>query len=208
MAKEREEEDFKRSETDRIAIINKINKEKQKLNDLNSLLNRKKHRDNITNQYKRKDCAPVNLFDAGYLKKDIKDIKLEGDETNENQLKIKSEAVQKESEMKPATTNKAELLRIFHEKILSKANEIDELFQKKKESSIRNTNNNNLNNEINNSKYNFSGNNNSTSSSNEPNVIFSIMPFDASIIVDLIKQNNRKVNINESKRYTLQDIDV
>jgi RNA polymerase-associated protein RTF1 len=71
MAQEREKDESNRAEVDTAALINKRNKEKQRLNDLkHSLINRKKNRDDPSiNPYKRRDCRPMNLFDSGYLKK-------------------------------------------------------------------------------------------------------------------------------------------
>jgi len=176
MAAEREEEDFKKSETDTVAIINKKNREKQKINDQkNSLLNRKKQRENISNQYKRKDCAPVNLFDSGYLNKNVQ---------KENKPLVEKNRIEdpNKEEHKAYGMNKAELLRNLEENILQKSADFDEIFEKKK---LR-TNGN----------------------SNEKDPVFSILPIDETMVFNLIQQNNNKINFNDSKRYTLSDIEV
>lgn len=177
MAAEREEEDFKKSETDTVAIINKKNREKQKLNDMkNSLLNRKKQRENISNQYKRKDCAPVNLFDSGYLNKKVKNENIQTEEVKSKQDDLKKE------EYKPFGHNKAELLKNLEESILKKSTEIDQIFINKKQK-----------NEVN---------------LNEKDPIFGILPIDENLVLNLIQQSNSKINLNDSRRYTLNEIDI
>lgn len=177
IAAEREQEDLKRSETDRVAIINRKNKEKQKINDMkNTLLNKKKQRENISNQYKRKDCAPVNLFDSGYLNKKVKnESKTAEEEKGKNEERIIDE-------QKPLGLNKAQLLKNLEERIIQKSRDIDEIFMKRK----------------NTSNYSF----------NENDIIFSILPFDKKFVLELIKQNNIKINLVDSKKYTLNDIDI
>lgn len=177
MAAEREEEDYKKSEMDTVAIINRKNREKQKLNDMkNSLLNRKKQRENISNQYKRKDCAPVNLFDSGYLNKKIKS----ENKPSEEEKNISEEA--NKEEFKAYGLNKAELLRNLEENILKKSAEFDEIFANRK---LR-----------------------QHGSSSEKDPVFSIFPIDETLVLNLIQQNNNKINLNDSKRYTLNDIEV
>jgi hypothetical protein len=178
IAKKREEEDYKKSEMNTVAIINKKNREKQKLNDIkNTLLNKKKHRENISNQYKRKDCAPVNLFDSGYLNKKLKE-----ENKGKEDIKIKEENKEKEDQ-KTIQLNKAQLLINLEERILAKSNEFDEIFINKK---VKDEN------EIN----------------NEKQIIFSILPFDQSMVYDIIRQNNLKINLTEYKKYTLNEIDI
>jgi hypothetical protein len=158
IAAEREEEDFKKSEVDKIAYINKRNKEKQNVIDIqNSLLNRKKQREKVVNQYRRKDCAPVNLFDSGYLKKDEKEKdakKNEEDNNNNNDIKNDNNIEKKPShgikldEQKSYFFKKAELLKNLNEFILNKGNEINEIFEERKRIIMENKdlNNNNKNN--------------------------------------------------------------
>lgn len=177
IAAEREEEDFKKFENDTVAIINKKNREKQKLNDIkNSLLNRKKQRENISNQYKRKDCAPVNLFDSGYLNKKVKNqTKPLEEEKNTNQEAVKEE-------QKNFALNKAELLRNLEENILKKSSELDQIFSKRKSKIDGNL--------------------------NEKDPIFTILPIDETLVLNLLNQNNNKINFSDSRRYTLNDIDI
>lgn len=184
IAAEREEEDYKRSEMNSVAIINKKNREKQKLNDMkNTLLNKKKHRENVSNQYKRKDCAPVNLFDSGYLNKKVKEENKEKDEA-----KIKEENREKEDQ-KPIQLNKAQMLRNLEERILNKKNEIEEIFEYKKSKE----------NQLNYFNKNYN---------NEKDIIFSILPFDQSMVYEILKQNFAKINNGECKRYSLNEIDI
>ncbi len=117
----------------------------------------------------------MNLFDSGYLNKNVQ---------KENKPLVEKNRIEdpNKEEHKAYGMNKAELLRNLEENILQKSADFDEIFEKKK---LR-TNGN----------------------SNEKDPVFSILPIDETMVFNLIQQNNNKINFNDSKRYTLSDIEV
>jgi hypothetical protein len=128
MALEREREETKKSENDRVSQINRKTLEKQKLNDLNnySLLNRKKFREGETIMHKRKDCKPMNLFDAGYMKVDEENIKKTGDDGQVSQREFG------DSKGDVLEHNKF-TMKLISDKFKQYSGEIDEIVKIKKE---------------------------------------------------------------------------
>jgi len=210
IAAEREEDDFKKSEIDKIAFINKRNKEKQNLIDIqNSLLNRKKQREKVVNQYRRKDCAPVNLFDSGYLKKEEKDPKKNEENNaeiniigNSSNNLLEKKLSEKFDEQKSYFFKKAELLKNLNEFILNKDNEINEIFEKKKKIDKENCSNNN-----NNYTYSSRNSNNIEKICDENSFIFANQNITEDVLLQLINANNNKISAN-SKKLNLNDIEI
>jgi RNA polymerase-associated protein RTF1 len=138
MAQEREKDELNRAEVDTAALINRRNKEKQRLNDLkHSLINRKKNRnDPNINPYKRRDCRPMNLFDSGYLKKT--------EEKNESEEKEITEQKQDLKEINIEFTpqfiyeRKRQLMQQVKGAFVDVTKDLDEIYHKKKENLTEN----------------------------------------------------------------------
>lgn len=189
MHQEREREELKRSEADRVAQINKKNLEKQKLNDLrNSMINRKLKRDEIVNPYKRRDCKPINLYDSGYLKKnDIsKNDKDESHEKNEAELKHNSEASGLDVDIHFTPQKfykiKKQNLEQIQNAFKNLSNELDELYHKKKQ-------------------------HNGLENKDESDFSFRDLGLDKNLLPDLVTNHNSKIQKDKAKVISLNDLE-
>lgn len=192
MALDKETIELNKAEYDRTAVINKKNIEKQREHDkLHYLLNKKKNREkDALNPYKRKDCKPINLFDNGYLNKNVSTLEEEIKKQKiiiENQGK-KFANEQETNEIQEFRENRTAKLKRHLINFVTIGDKFAEVIKQKKEKEI------------------FKGENNYN---NEDKLLFSILGINKDNLRQITENNNKKLKVGSNTEViTVDQIEI